>query len=120
MVSKQKNYEKHNTITMLKKKTNIYLLMGTLALVGGAEKLPGVMDAVAVVLPFLKNGRKVVVFGDYDADGVCASAILVSTLRRLGAVVDAFIPRRFGEGYGMTAASLERLLRLDRRCRHAA
>lgn len=36
MVSKQKNYEKHNTITMLKKKTNIYLLMGTLALVGGA------------------------------------------------------------------------------------
>lgn len=75
------------------------------------EKLPGVLDAVAVVLPFLKNGRKVVVFGDYDADGVCASAILVSTLRRLGAVVDAFIPRRFGEGYGMTAASLDRLLR---------
>ena len=36
MYSKQKNYEKHNTITMLKKKTNIYLLMGTLALVGGA------------------------------------------------------------------------------------
>ena len=83
----------------------------TLAHLVVPEKLPGVMDAVAVVLPFLKNGRKVVVFGDYDADGVCASAILVSTLRRLGAVVDAFIPRRFGEGYGMTAASLERLLR---------
>ena len=74
------------------------------------DTLPGVTDAVKVILPFLGNGRRGVVFGDYDADGVCASAILVSTLRRLGAVVDAFIPRRFGEGYGMTAPSLERLL----------
>lgn len=76
------------------------------------ENLPGITDAVAVILPFLREERKIVIFGDYDVDGVSASAILVSTLRRLrpSAPVDAFIPLRHGEGYGMTAASLERLL----------
>ena len=70
--------------------------------------IPGVDAAVQVILPFLRNG-KIVVFGDYDADGVCASAILVTALRRLGANADAFIPLRFGEGYGMTGASIARL-----------
>ena len=70
--------------------------------------IPGVDAAVQVILPFL-HGGKIVVFGDYDADGVCASAILVTALRRLGANADAFIPLRFGEGYGMTGASITRL-----------
>lgn len=73
--------------------------------------LPGIADAVQVILPFLRTNRKIVVFGDYDADGVCASAILVTALRRLGGNAEAFIPHRFDEGYGMTAASLERLQR---------
>ncbi len=71
--------------------------------------LPGINEAVEKIMPFLSGERKVVVFGDYDADGVCASAILVSALSRLGADVKEFIPRRNDEGYGMTAASLERL-----------
>ncbi|MGN0852971.1 MAG: single-stranded-DNA-specific exonuclease RecJ [Kiritimatiellia bacterium] len=65
--------------------------------------------AAEVVIPFVRARRKIVVFGDYDADGVCATAILVSALRQLGAVAEAFIPERFTEGYGMTAASLARL-----------
>ena len=73
--------------------------------------LPGITDAVRVILPFLRTKQKIVVFGDYDADGVCASAILVTALRRLGGNAEAFIPHRFNEGYGMTAASLERLQR---------
>ena len=76
-----------------------------------SEDVPGVTEAVQVILPFLRENRKIVVFGDYDVDGVCASAILVMTLRRLGGTnVDAFIPRRKDEGYGMTEASLARLL----------
>ncbi len=82
----------------------------SLARLAHPEELPGVDKAVQVMLPFVQNGRKVVVFGDYDVDGVSASAILVSSLRRLGAKnVEAFIPRRHGEGYGMTKASLARL-----------
>lgn len=75
-----------------------------------AEDLPGVRDAVRVIMPFVRDKRKIVVFGDYDVDGVSASAILVSSLRRLGATAEALIPRRHGEGYGMTPASLARLL----------
>lgn len=71
--------------------------------------LTGVDDAVNVIAPFVRSGRKIIVFGDYDADGVCASAIMVSALRSLGANADAFIPERVGEGYGMTDASLARL-----------
>lgn len=79
-----------------------------------SDDLPGMTEAVQVILPFLHTKRKIVVFGDYDADGVCASAILVTALRRLGGNAEAFIPHRFGEGYGMTTASLERLW-----CEHA-
>lgn len=82
----------------------------SLARLARPEALPGISEAVRVVLPFLRARRPIVVFGDYDADGVCAAAILVTALRRLGGVAEAFIPRRFGEGYGMTPASLERLL----------
>ena len=74
-----------------------------------ATSLPGVSDAVSTIIEFVASRKKIVVFGDYDADGVCATAILVRTIRTLGGVADAFIPERFTEGYGMTDASLARL-----------
>ena len=76
-----------------------------------AQSLPGIPEAVDVIMPFVRDGRRVVVFGDYDCDGVCASAILVKTLRRLGANADVFMPDRFTEGYGLTPSSVERLIR---------
>ena len=82
----------------------------SLARLVSPERLPGVSRAAEVILPFVREKRRIVVFGDYDADGVCAAAILVSTLVRLGGKADAFFPRRGGEGYGMTGASLSRLL----------
>ncbi len=74
-----------------------------------AEDIPGVPAAVEVILRFVSAKRRIVVFGDYDCDGVCACAILVTTLRKLGGVAEAFIPDRFAHGYGMTEASLERM-----------
>lgn len=73
--------------------------------------IPGLADAACAILPFVRAGRDIVVFGDYDCDGVCAGAILVTALRRLGAKVDVFLPDRFSEGYGMTPASVGRMLR---------
>ncbi|MBR1587199.1 MAG: DHH family phosphoesterase, partial [Kiritimatiellae bacterium] len=81
-----------------------------LARLARAADLPGVPAAVEAILPFVVSRRKIVVFGDYDADGVCASAIMVRTMRKLGGVAEAFIPERFTEGYGMTDASIARLL----------
>ena len=54
---------------------------------------------------------RIVVFGDYDCDGVCATAILVKALGALGADVSPFLPERLTEGYGMSEASVSRMLR---------
>ena len=53
------------------------------------------------------NGEKVVVYGDYDADGICATAILWETLYGLGIDALPYIPERFTEGYGLNSDSLE-------------
>lgn len=51
-------------------------------------------------------GRPILVYGDYDVDGVTGTAILVEVLRRLGARVDYRIPNRFAEGYGLNLAAV--------------
>jgi len=73
-------------------------------------ELPGVSEAVEILLA---ASGKVVVFGDYDCDGVCATAIAITCLRALlpQAEVVPFLPERLTEGYGMSEASVARLLK---------
>jgi single-stranded-DNA-specific exonuclease len=54
-------------------------------------------------------GRRICVHGDYDVDGISATALAVLLLRELGAEVDWHLPSRFDEGYGVSSATLERL-----------
>src|SRR5919197_732150 len=54
-------------------------------------------------------GTRICVHGDYDVDGICATALAVLTLRELGADVDWHLPSRFEEGYGVNGGTLERL-----------
>jgi single-stranded-DNA-specific exonuclease len=54
-------------------------------------------------------GRRVCVYGDYDADGICATALAVLVLRALGAKVGWHLPSRFDEGYGVSGETLARL-----------
>lgn len=54
--------------------------------------------------------ERVLVYGDYDVDGITGSAILYPALKRLGTVVDVHIPHRMNEGYGLNRDSLETLL----------
>lgn len=61
-----------------------------------------VAKAVKRLKKAIKNGEKIIVYGDYDTDGVCATAIIWETLHQLGAQVMPFIPTR-GEGYGLKA-----------------
>jgi single-stranded-DNA-specific exonuclease len=68
------------------------------------------MGAIAErVLAALRDGRRITVHGDFDVDGVCATAILVGALRELGADCDWLIPDRIADGYGLTGANVERL-----------
>lgn len=48
----------------------------------------------------VENDEKILVFGDYDADGVSSTTVMVTALREIGALVDFYIPNRFTEGYG--------------------
>lgn len=82
----------------------------TLSGLAAPEDMPGVAAAADAVLAAVAERRKIVVFGDYDCDGVCATAILVRALRALGAQVEPFLPDRLTEGYGMSDASVGRLL----------
>jgi single-stranded-DNA-specific exonuclease len=69
----------------------------------------GIDAAVALVLSHVTRGSRITVHGDYDADGVCSTAILVRALRRLDATVDWYLPSRTEDGYGLAAATVERL-----------
>ncbi len=54
-------------------------------------------------------GERICIHGDYDVDGICATALAVTSLRELGANVDWHLPSRFDEGYGLAAQTIERL-----------
>lgn len=73
-------------------------------------RVAGLKAAAERLAQALARREPVAVFGDYDADGVTSSALLVRVLRTLGADVRAFVPRRISEGYGMTRAALDRCL----------
>jgi single-stranded-DNA-specific exonuclease len=70
----------------------------------------GIGAAVELVLSHLSRGSTITVHGDYDCDGVCSTAILLTTLRELGAEVDWHLPDRQGEGYGLAGATVARLI----------
>jgi single-stranded-DNA-specific exonuclease len=69
----------------------------------------GIDGAVALVDAHISRGTRITVHGDYDADGVCATAVLVRALRALGADVDWYLPDRAGDGYGLSRDTVERL-----------
>lgn len=69
-------------------------------------RLKGMREAVDLIRARLAHGGPIMIYGDYDADGVTATATLVLALRALGAEVAYYIPDRFSEGYGLHAQAL--------------
>lgn len=65
--------------------------------------------AVARIMLAAKNGERVAVYGDYDIDGITASAVLIETLAHLGLQATSYIPDRFEEGYGINLEALVKL-----------
>ena len=70
----------------------------------------GGLDAAAkVIADHVERRSRITIHGDYDVDGVCSTAILVRVLRTLGAGVDWYLPSRTEDGYGLAAATVDRL-----------
>lgn len=68
---------------------------------------PDMEKAVERVNLAVSNNEKILVYGDYDCDGVTSTALVYSFLRSLGADVSYHIPSRMGEGYGMNCDSVK-------------
>ena len=73
-------------------------------------ELPGLPAAADRVERAVRAGEVIAVFGDFDVDGMSSTCLLTLALRELGAEVHPYIPRRFGEGYGLSAEALERVV----------
>jgi len=70
---------------------------------------PAVQEAARFLLDTARAGRRITVFGDYDADGICAAALLMRVLTFLDARADTYIPHRIEEGYGLSCDALREL-----------
>ena len=66
-------------------------------------------EAVCKIKEYVDKKEKITVYGDYDADGVCAVTVLYGCLKRLGAVADYYIPNRQDEGYGLNMNAIGEL-----------
>jgi single-stranded-DNA-specific exonuclease len=73
------------------------------------ENMLGISNAVERLDYALNHSEPIAIYGDYDADGVTATALLVQFLRHLGANVEGYIPNRFDEGYGVNIEALDSL-----------
>ncbi len=70
----------------------------------------GLQQVVLRLVVAIEHKEKVLVFGDYDVDGVTSTTILVDVLRRFGLNPDFVVPRRLEEGYGLSMGAIERAL----------
>ena len=73
--------------------------------------LPGMQDAVERIFHAIDQRERIVLFGDYDVDGVTSLALLSEILRAYGSEAALFLPLRIEEGYGLSAEGVARCLR---------
>ena len=73
------------------------------------SELPGASTAAELIFAAIGQKRRVTIYGDYDADGMTATAILLRCLRMLHGEVDYYIPHRIDEGYGLNEEALRKL-----------
>jgi len=69
--------------------------------------LDGMKEAVERILPAIQKKEKILIYGDYDADGVSATSILIRYFRSFDLPVDYYIPDRVDEGYGISDVAVE-------------
>lgn len=71
--------------------------------------LPNIAEGAEAVIEAVRQKQKIIVFGDYDCDGMSGTAILVNGLRMIGADVGYYIPNRLEDGYGLSIDAIETL-----------
>ena len=73
--------------------------------------MKGMREAVDLVLQHIEDGKKICIYGDYDADGVTSVSLLYEFLSNLTRNVIYYIPSRFSEGYGLNLSAIDEIHR---------
>ncbi len=76
------------------------------------EIIPGLIEVADALYKAICAKKKILVFGDFDVDGITATTVCVRGLREFGANVEGMIPHRYTEGYAFTPASMQRAMRV--------
>lgn len=84
-------------------------LYATLADLYDVYLLKDVQKATDIIVQTIRNKEKITIYGDYDCDGVTASAVGFRGLKNLGANVDFYLPHRQTEGYGMNVDAIQKI-----------
>lgn len=71
--------------------------------------LEGMKECVSVILDAVKKQKDILIFGDYDVDGISATSIMLKTLKKLGVDARYYLPNRFVDGYGLTNAVIDKI-----------
>lgn len=94
---------------IVNKKESSLFLKGTVNDLNDASLMKDMKKAVSIIKGAIEEKKKIVIYGDYDCDGVCSTTILYRTLKKLGANFDYYIPNREDEGYGMNSDRIRKL-----------
>lgn len=71
--------------------------------------IPGLSRAAERIAKAVRDGERIVIYGDYDVDGITATAILWHAIRVLGGSADFYIPHRIDEGYGLNSEAITQI-----------
>lgn len=86
-------------------------LSPSLKMLHDPARMPNLTRAAERVARAIRNREKIVIYGDYDVDGITATSILWHAITLLGGVVDYYIPHRIDEGYGLNADAIAQICR---------
>lgn len=73
--------------------------------------LPDMQKAVDMIKNYVNDGKKIVVYGDYDADGITSTSIIINFFRKIGANTEYYIPDRIDEGYGLNIDAIDTIIK---------
>lgn len=75
--------------------------------------LSGMEKAVERIITAIRNHEKILIFGDYDVDGITAASILIQVIRKLNGFANVYIPSRFEEGYGLSRDAIDGVIAIN-------
>lgn len=76
--------------------------------------LSGMFECVKKIKQAVVQKKKILIFGDYDVDGISATAVMLKTLAKMGVKAKSYLPNRYIDGYGLTTAVIDKIIKTDK------